>query len=69
MITRLIGMDELHAQKGISYSKSQLFRKIKSNTFPRPIRLGDNRIAFVESEIDAWIEARISERDAQQVAS
>ena len=31
--------------------------------FPRPVRIGDNSVGFVESEIDAWIAARIAERD------
>ena len=32
--------------------------------FPKPVRLGKNSIAFVSTEIDAWIEARIADRDA-----
>ena len=31
--------------------------------FPKPVRLGKNSVAFVEAEIDAWIESRIAERD------
>ncbi len=31
--------------------------------FPKPVRTGKNSVAFVEAEIDAWIEARIAERD------
>ncbi len=31
--------------------------------FPKPVRLGRNSIAFVESEVEAWIKARIAERD------
>ena len=31
--------------------------------FPKPVRIGKNSVAFVEAEIDAWIEARIAERD------
>ncbi len=31
--------------------------------FPKPVRMSANSVAFVESEIDAWIEARIAERD------
>ena len=33
--------------------------------FPKPVRLGTNSIAFVESEIEAWLKARIAERDEQ----
>ena len=31
--------------------------------FPKPVRLGANSIAFVESEIEQWLQARIAERD------
>ncbi len=31
--------------------------------FPKPVRLGKNSVGFVEEEIDAWIKARITERD------
>jgi predicted DNA-binding transcriptional regulator AlpA len=50
--------------KGIGYSKPQLWRLIKAKEFPAPIKIGAARNAFVESEIDAWIESRIRIRDA-----
>ena len=31
--------------------------------FPKPVRLATNSIAFVEEEIDAWMQSRIDERD------
>ncbi len=31
--------------------------------FPKPVRTGKNSVVFVEAEIDAWMEARIAERD------
>jgi prophage regulatory protein len=62
---RLLELVELKPVKGISYSKAQLYRLIKAGKFPRPIKLGEHRIAFVESEIDAFIAARIAARDAE----
>jgi len=29
--------------------------------FPKPIRLGEMTVAWVDSEIDAWIAARIAD--------
>lgn len=43
--------------------KSWAYELIKQNRFPKPIKIGSRSIAFVESEIDAWIDARIAERD------
>lgn len=62
-MTRLIDKQGLR-DKGITYSDSQLWRKWKAKEFPEPVKLGPGRNAWVEAEIDAWIEARIAERDA-----
>lgn len=31
---------------------------------PRPVRLGPRTVRYVQSEINAWVNARIAERDA-----
>ena len=31
--------------------------------FPRAVVIGANSVGYVESEVEAWLEARISERD------
>jgi predicted DNA-binding transcriptional regulator AlpA len=36
---------------------------MKANGFVKPIRLGANRIAFVESEVDSWIQDQIAKRE------
>lgn len=54
---RLLSMDELRTLKGVSYSHAHLFRLIKSGAFPRPVKLGENRNAWPEAEIDRWIAA------------
>jgi prophage regulatory protein len=46
--------------RGISYSAAQLYRKIKDGSFPSPVRLGKNRVAWLENEISAWINALAS---------
>lgn len=43
--------------RGISYSPAQLYRKIRDGSFPAPVRLGKNRVAWLENEIAKWIEA------------
>jgi len=57
-------MDEVRSLKGVNYSRAHLFRLIRAGKFPAPIKLGENRNAFVETEVDAWIEQRVVERDA-----
>lgn len=60
---KLLAMDELKLVKGIGYSRCHLWRLIKAGAFPRPVKIGENKSAFVETEIDAWIEEKIVERD------
>ncbi len=60
---RVLNDDGLRA-KGIDYSRPQLWRLEKAKKFPKRIRLGLNRIAWVEFEIDQYLLDRIAERDA-----
>jgi len=49
------------AQRRTCYSKAWIYRLMSEEKFPTSIKMGSRAIAFVESEIDAWIEQRISE--------
>ena len=42
-------------QAKTSLSKSEIYRRIGSGTFPRPVSLGLNRVAWRESEIESWM--------------
>lgn len=37
-------------------------------TFPRPVSIGNNAVRWPSSEVDAWIKARIAERDNRKAA-
>ena len=39
-------------------SRSSLYRKMRSGTFPEPIRIGDRAVRWLASEIRDWIESR-----------
>jgi prophage regulatory protein len=59
----LVSYDSL-AVKGITLSKVQLWRLEKDGRFPKRVQISHARVAWVESEIDAWIAARINAREA-----
>lgn len=42
-----------------SISRAGLWAKVKAAEFPRPVRIGSNRIAWPESAVAAWIAAKI----------
>jgi prophage regulatory protein len=50
-------------EKGIPYCREQVRRKAKAGSFPAPIPLSDRRIAWIESEVDAWLAERASRRE------
>lgn len=64
MSQRLISLTEVRERVGLS--KTDIYRKIAAGKFPKQVPLGTARVAFVESEIDAWIAERIEERDAKR---
>lgn len=38
-----------------AFSKTELYRRMKAGTFPRPVKLGARAVAWRESDIDAWM--------------
>jgi prophage regulatory protein len=51
------------ADRGIPFVNDSLLRMEKAGKFPRRVRLGYNRVVWVESEIDEWMAQLVSERD------
>lgn len=51
----LLGFDDLRLF-GIRYSRAHLYRLIKAGKFPRPVRLGEARVAFVREQIIAHVD-------------
>lgn len=55
----LIRMPETMRRTG--YGRAWIYRLIAQGRFPKPVKIGSRSIAFVESEIDEWINQRIAE--------
>jgi prophage regulatory protein len=52
-----------------SLSRTSIWLKVKSGSFPKPISLGDGvRKAFIASEVEVWIGDRVAERDNAKAA-
>lgn len=45
-----------------TFSKTHIYRLINSGTFPRPVRIGSRRVAFIEREVNDWLQARVDAR-------
>jgi len=59
---RILRLDE--ACQKTRLKKSALYAAIAEGTFPAPVRIG-RCSGWCEHELDAWIQARIDERDAR----
>ena len=46
----------------VSYSASHLWRLERAGQFPKRVRLGGNRVAWVQSEVSAWVESKLASR-------
>ena len=70
--TRLIRLNEVLSRTG--YGRTSIYRKMDEGSFPKCLKLGapikeptqfDSRaIAWIEEEVDKWVEERIEERDS-----
>ena len=50
----------------VCLSKTHLYRKINAGEFPRPVPLGPHKVAFLESEVEDWMAARLRAREADE---
>jgi len=48
----------------IGLSKSEIYRRIQSGQFVKPISLGPRAVGWLESDIDAWINSLSQRGDA-----
>lgn len=44
-------------------SRSRLYDLVEKGEFPRPVKIGLRAVAWVGAEVQAWIEARMAERE------
>lgn len=58
---RFLRLPDVKRRTGLS--KSTLYDRIRAGTFPKPVPLGGSLSAWVESEVEEWMAARIEQRD------
>jgi prophage regulatory protein len=46
----------------VGLSRSTIYLKIVNGEFPKPISLGARAVAWLESDIDAWIAAQVKQQ-------
>lgn len=64
--TRILRLPDVKNRTGLS--RSTIYALVKNGSFPKYISLGVRSVGWLESEIEAWIEARINaSRSGQQI--
>jgi prophage regulatory protein len=47
-------------EKRVGLTRSPIYARIKAGNFPKPISLGGGKaVGWIESEIDAWLNAQV----------
>jgi prophage regulatory protein len=63
-IERLLRAEDVVKASG-ARSIQQLYNLMSENRFPRPVKIGERAVAWIEHEVLEWQRQRIDERDAK----
>jgi prophage regulatory protein len=59
--TAFIRLPEVKRRTGLG--KTTIYDWMRQERFPKSLSLGGNITVWVESEVDAWVEARLADRE------
>lgn len=62
--TQIIRPQAVWALTGLS--RSSIYRLEAQGRFPKRIKIGDHASGYLQAEVEAWVEARVSDRNAGQ---
>ncbi|MFY9240842.1 MAG: AlpA family transcriptional regulator [Roseovarius sp.] len=60
-MTRFIRRPAVEDQTGLS--RSTIYMLMQNGQFPKPVRIGGRAVAWPEAEVEAWLNARLAERE------
>lgn len=64
---RILRLPAVETKTGLR--RDTIYRLGREGTFPRPVKINERATGWIESEVDAFIERRIAERDAENSAA
>ena len=62
----LIRLDEV--ERRTTHSRSEIYKRMRAGKFPRPVKLSRRVMAWVEQEVNDYVETQIAARDDEQRA-
>ena len=63
MTQKLVSKKELKSIYGVPYSFAHIARLEAAGQFPKRVRLGACRVAWLADEVQGWIDERVATRD------
>jgi prophage regulatory protein len=63
MTQKLVSKKELKSVYGVPYSFAHVARLEAAGHFPKRVRLGACRVAWLAEEVQNWIDERVAARD------
>lgn len=58
---RILRLPEVQERTGLS--RSFIYNHMEVGSFPKPIPLSERSVGWLESDVEAWIDARVAKRD------
>lgn len=62
LVTRLIRLPEVMSRVGLG--RSTIYRWMSEGKFPKPLQLGGHAVAWVEEEVNNWIDLQTEKHTA-----
>lgn len=56
---QILRLPAVKARTGLS--RSTIYQRIGEGQFPRPVKLGPRAVGWLETDVDAWLDARIQQ--------
>jgi prophage regulatory protein len=60
-MTRFIRRPAVENRTGLS--RSTIYLLMQNGQFPKPVRIGGRAVAWPEADVEAWLNARLAERE------
>lgn len=59
---RMLRLPSVKERTGLA--RSSIYRAMDEDGFPRQVHVGQRAVAWVESEVEAWLDRKLAERRA-----
>lgn len=64
---RILRRPDVEQRTGLK--RAAIYAKMREGNFPKPIKLGERAVGWIEHEVEEWIAARIAARNANRAGS